>query len=744
MSENHDDDKTQSYTPLNKDTMVGHYRIISKIGAGGMGEVYLAEDTKLDRKVALKFLPPHLCQNENCRKRFKREAQAAAKLSHPNIIHVYEVSEYQGRPFFAMEHAEGESLRNIVRGKELGTDRIIELAMQICDGLGAAHEKKVIHRDIKPSNIVIDAYGRPKILDFGLAAIQGGEQLTKTGSTLGTVRYMSPEQVQGQKVDQRSDLFSLGVVLYELISGRTPFERENEVATLKAITQDIPEPLARYKSGISDELQRTVFKLLEKNPSMRYQSALGVISDLKRLGTLALEVESKEPSIAILPFANMSPDPNNEYFADGLTEELLNVLARNPELKVSGRTSSFAFKGKQEDLRVIGRKLGVTSLLEGSVRKAGNKVRITAQLVNVTDGFHLWSETYDRILDDIFAVQDDIARAVSKAMQVTLTGVRETKRTTDPESYALALRARQMFQQMNAEGLSLAVKLYSKSVELDPQYARAWAELGTTYAVRIAYGHGDYETEYPLAKAAAEKALALDDQSPAAHSSMGLICAALELQIKKGVIHARRAYELAPNDSAIVSAMATCEMILGNFDRAIHLAEKSINLDPLDSFGYREYGRILSLVGNYDEALKMYNKALEMSPDSTMIYSAIGGIKVSLEQYDEALDSIEKEKVDGYRHYGKAITLYAMGRRTESDQCLEELIAEHERSNHWSFQIAIVYAFKGETDKAFEWLERAYDDHDAGVPMTKVTRHLKSLHTDPRWAVFLEKIGLAD
>jgi tetratricopeptide (TPR) repeat protein len=268
--------------------------------------------------------------------------------------------------------------------------------------------------------------------------------------------------------------------------------------------------------------------------------------------------------------------------------------------------------------------------------------------------------------------------------------------------------------------------------------------LGTTYAVRIAYGHGDYETEYPLAKAAAEKALALDDQSPAAHSSMGLICAALELQIKKGVIHTRRAYELAPNDSAIVSAMATCEMVLGNFDRAIHLAEKSINLDPLDSFGYREYGRILSLVGNYDEALKMYNKALEMSPDSTMICSAIGGIKVSLEQYDEALDSIENEKVAGYRYYGKAIAFFAMGRRTESDQCLEELISEHERSNHWSFQIAIVYAFKGETDKAFEWLERAYDDHDAGVPMTKVTRHLKSLHADPRWDVFLDKIGLAN
>ncbi|UCC45559.1 MAG: serine/threonine protein kinase, partial [Candidatus Zixiibacteriota bacterium] len=280
---NSEDDHTRTHIVLTEGTMVSHYRIISKIGAGGMGEVYLAEDTKLDREVALKFLPPHLCQDEDCRSRFKREAQAAAKLDHPNIVTIYEVSEYQGRPYFSMQLVEGQSLRELLKGKELDFDRIVQLAIQICDGLGAAHDKNIVHRDIKPSNIVIDAYGRPKILDFGLAAIQGSEHLTKTGSTLGTVKYMSPEQVQGKEVDHRSDLFSFGVVLYETITGHSPFARDNDMATGQAILSFDPEPLAKYRSNLPDLLQSILSKLLEKDPSTRYQSAAGVISDLKRL-----------------------------------------------------------------------------------------------------------------------------------------------------------------------------------------------------------------------------------------------------------------------------------------------------------------------------------------------------------------------------------------------------------------------------------------------------------------------------
>jgi serine/threonine protein kinase len=382
--------------------MISRYKVIEKIGAGGMGEVYLAEDTELNRKIALKFLPQHLCPDEDYRARFKREAQAVARLNHPNIITVHEVSEYQGQPYFAMELVEGQSLRELCSSKKLSIERIIELAIQICDGLSAAHGKEVVHRDIKPSNIIIDAYGRPKVLDFGLAAIRGSEQLTRTGSTLGTMRYMSPEQVAGKEIDQRSDLYSLGIVLYELITGRTPFERDNEAATLKAIAQDNPEPLARYKSDIPDELQRTVSKLLEKDPSLRYQSGAGVISDLKPLTASTKSYVSVNPTkrknrwplaiggltiitvlfvasikfwpggetehpvgttqermmLAVLPFENLGAQ-EDLYFADGITEEITSRVAVLKGLAVIAKTSVLQYKGTQKRISEIGAELNV-------------------------------------------------------------------------------------------------------------------------------------------------------------------------------------------------------------------------------------------------------------------------------------------------------------------------------------------------------------------------------------------------
>ena len=749
MNERDLEDNTRSFVPLKEGSIISHYRIIEKIGAGGMGEVYLAEDTRLNRRVALKFMPSHLASNENLRTRFTREAQAAAKLEHPNIVTIYEVGEFENRPFFAMQYVEGNTLDHYCRDEDLSVSRIIAIISEVSAGLSKAHRAGITHRDIKTSNIVVDREFHPKILDFGLAAIQGSEMLTRAGSTLGTVAYMSPEQAQGREVDHRSDLFSLGIVLYELIAGRTPFKRNNDAATLQAIINEFPEPLARYKSDVPPELQRLIDKILAKNPSERYQSAADLSADLLTISRSTDSVATGitggvavgRPSIAVLPFANMSADPDNEYFSDGLTEELLNVLAKNPELKVTGRTSSFAFKGKQEDLRIIGQKLGVGTLLEGSVRKSGNRVRITAQLVGASDGFHLWSETYDRVLNDIFAVQDEIAMAVSKAMHVTLVGISDAKKTVDPDSYALVLRARQSQQQMNKESLSLAVELYRKAVELDRQYAQAWAELSLTYALRVAYGHADHKDEYPLAIEAAEKALALDDQLPQAHNAMAWVHTALELQIGKGTSHIHRAYELAPNDSSIMGYTATWEMIQGKLDRAIHLSKKSLELDPLNPLAYRETGRILFFAGDLDEALKMYNRALELSPDITSAYLGISGVKVLQGDFEEALKEAEKEKLAGYRLCGQAVASYALGRNSDSDRQLEDLIAEGE---HWGFQIAMVYAFREEIEKAFEWLERAYGIRDAGIPLAKVHPFLEPLRSDPRWPAFLEKIGLAD
>ena len=401
-----DNDNTQSFVPLTNGTQVGHYKIISKIVAGGMGEVYLAEDTKLKRQVALKFMPVHLATDADMRTRFTREAQATAKLDHPNIVPVYEVGEHNNRPFFAMAHIEGQPLREVIKQGKLSVSEAIDFTMQICEGLHKAHESGVVHRDVKPGNIIIDKENRPRILDFGLATITGEEKLTKTGSTLGTAGYMSPEQIEGKQVDQRSDLFSVGVILYEMLTGRRPFEGDNDAAVVRAITSSNPEPIARFKSGVTGELQQIIDKALFKDPTLRYQHADGMLSDLKRLQSdstpqkksrlkqwLIAEIavviavvllfyydvfkitgdDSKTDwvnSIAVLPFRDFSPNQDQEFFCDGMTDAIIGRLSTINNLKVISMTSVMRFKDSKHDLKKIGRELGVDYLLEGSVRRA--------------------------------------------------------------------------------------------------------------------------------------------------------------------------------------------------------------------------------------------------------------------------------------------------------------------------------------------------------------------------------------
>ena len=746
MTQGFDDDQTRSFATLTAGTRVSHYEIISKIGAGGMGEVYLAEDSQLDRKVALKFLSFHLSQDETSRARFTREAKAAAKLDHPNIVPVYEVGGYKGRPFFAMAYIAGQSLREVIKKGKLSIAEAIELTMQICRGLHKAHEFGVVHRDIKPGNIIIDKEQRARILDFGLATVSGEEKLTKTGSTLGTLAYMSPEQAKGSEVDHRSDLFSLGIVMYELVAARTPFKRETDVATIHAIVNEEPEPLARYKSDVLPELQRIVSKCLAKNPNERYQTSADLMADLRLLDRTATSeqhgtsgrVATLEPSIAVLPFTNMSADQENEYFADGLTEELLNVLARNPELKVIGRTSSFAFKGKQEDLRDTGQKLGVGTLLKGSIRKAGNRVRITAQLVNAVDGFHLWSESYDRVLDDIFAVQDDIAQSVATAMNVTLLGKSAVKRTSNPESYELVLRANQSSQQITKSAVGVAADLYQKAIDLDPDNAQAWAGLARAFATQAAYVYDDVQESYRRSKKAAQNALALDDAQPEAYEVMGWIRTSFEYHFDEAGIAFRKAYSLAPNNSRIVSSLSLHEGLLGRFEESLCLSKLSVELDPLNPETHLSHGRVLTWANRFDEARGALNRALELSPNITSANLLLSWTYLLQGKLDEALESIEKEESAGRRYCGLAMVYHAMGKKEESNRALAEFLL---CGDQWGFQFAAVYAYRDEHDKAFEWLEKSVALRDAGIPWAYRSQFLKNLHADSRWPVFLKKIG---
>jgi eukaryotic-like serine/threonine-protein kinase len=749
LSSHHDDDVTRTHIVLAAGTQVNHYRIIEKIGAGGMGEVYLADDTKLNRQVALKFLPGHMAQDQEVRARFTREAQAVAKLDHPNIVTIYEVGEFNSRPFFAMQYISGKTLSSYSTENQLPIARIVSVALQIAEGLARAHTSGVSHRDIKSANIIVDKEFRPKILDFGLASIQGTEMLTRAGSTLGTVAYMSPEQAQGGEIDYRSDLFSLGIVMYEMIAGRTPFKRNNDAATLHAIVSEAPEPLVRFKAEVTPELQRIVTKSLAKNPDERYQSAADLAADLRTVERMlsagasgsSVKVATLQPSIAVLPFTNMSADPENEYFSDGLTEELLNMLAKNPALKVTGRTSSFAFKGKQEDLRTIGQKLGVQTLLEGSVRRSGARVRITAQLVNTSDGFHLWSETYDRVLDDIFAVQDEIAGAVSKAMHVTLVGVSETKKAINPESYALALRAHQSSLQMSGAGLGTAVDLFRKALELDEHNARAWAGLALTMAKQVAFGHTDHGESPRRAREAAEKALSLDDSLADAHVALGFILGALELRLEEGGAAYRQAHALAPNDSGICSNLSLYEGLFGRFTQALKLADRAVELDPLSPTAIVDRGRIYLWMDRLDEAEQAFSRALDLSPGMTTSHLLMGWVKLMQGKLDEAESEMDQEKLAGYKDCGMTMVYYARGDKERSDLALAKLLTH---GSQWAAQLAAAYAYRGETDKAFEWLEKGYELKDSGVPLAKVHPFLRNLHSDPRWPVLLKKIGLVD
>jgi len=625
-----EDDHTQSFLALTQGRIVGHYRIVEKIGAGGMGEVYLAEDTELDRKVALKFLAPHLCQDEDCRARFKREAQAAAKLDHANIVTIHEVSEYQGRPFFAMQHVEGQSLRDAIKGEKLSLDKVISLAMQICEGLDKAHRAGVIHRDIKPSNIVIDCDGRPKLLDFGLAAIHGAEKLTKTGSTLGTVGYMSPEQIEAKDIDQRSDLFSFGVVMYEMIAARMPFTGETEAAVIQAVLGATPEPLERYKSGISENLQRVVSKLLEKDVGLRYQSAAGLLSDLKKLKR---EFESgpslvrREPSIAVLPFANLSADPDQEYFCDGMAEEIINALTHLENLRVIARTSAFAFKGKQEDVREIGRKLDVETLLEGSVRKAGNRLRITAQLIKVADASHLWSERFDREMEDVFAIQDEIAQAVVEQMKVKLVRKPDEpmvkKQTENLDAYNAYLRGKDYMGRLDytKDDLRLAVRMFEQAIELDPDFALAYAELSHAHSSLYHYGYDATERRLSQAKTAADRALALQPALPEAHLALGWYHYWCHREYDEALEALAIAERGLPNDARISLAIGAIRRRQGRFEEALENLKRAFELSPRDAQLAFEIGQTYGLIRRYSEAERYYDRSISLAPDQVFAYT---------------------------------------------------------------------------------------------------------------------------
>ena len=771
--------------PIIPGTKLGAYEILAPLGAGGMGEVYRARDTRLGREVAVKVLPEYWARDAEWLARLEREAKTVAILNHPNIVTLYSIEEAGGSRFLTMERVDGQSLDQLLPPAGMPLWRVLDVALALAEALVAAHDKGIVHRDLKPANVMVTNDGWVKVLDFGLAkrAVRdtGSDPnphpvtapLTTMGALVGTIPYMAPEQLRAEPADARTDLFALGVVIYEMASGRRPFRGTSDMEMGSSILKDDPAPLTALRPDFPPDLARIVRRCLEKEPEERFQTAKDLRNELrsvKRAMEAATAVRKEgapmpalapitadTPSIAVLPFVNTSKDAENDYFADGLSEELLSVLTKIPGLRVVSRTSAFYFKGKDVDLATVARKLNVAHILEGSVRKAGNRVRITAQLIRVATDSHLWSQTYDRELEDIFAVQDDIARSVVEELRATLLGRApgaaagaSTKmdietaikgRGANAEAYRLYLQGRFFAGRYTETNIEKAIRYYEQALMLEPEHALAWAGLSEAWAARSQHGSTPPAEGYRLAREAGERSLQVEPDLPEGHLALGRVQLFYDWNWKGAESSMRRALDLAAGNAEIVSMAAEMMMIQGRLDAAITLSRRAVALDPLSVTAHKNLGRHLFYADLLAEAEEEIMKVLEISPQGGLAHYLLGYTRLMQGRLEEALAEVAMEPVSTFRLLGLTLVHHAAGRTADADQALARLIEEDSASG--ACQIGWVFAYRHDPDRAFEWLERAYAQRDGGLSNVKSHPLLRNLRTDPRWLPFLKKMGLA-
>ncbi len=698
--------------------MVNHYRIVEKIGAGGMGEVFLAEDTKLERQIALKFLPAHLIASEELLQRFYREAKAVARLNHPNIVTVHDVGDAGGTPYLVMEYVSGQTLQVSGVTTFRSINEILGLALQICQGLAEAHRNGIVHRDIKPSNIIVDESGRVRILDFGLAALAGSDELTKAGTALGTIAYMSPEQVSGRNLDRRSDLFSFGILLYEMLTGKNPFKGNNEGATLRAIMDSNPEPISKTRSDVPEPLQRVVMKALEKNLEMRYQSCEDIIADLKKLlhdsqssGANAARANT-DKTLVVVPFANLSADAENEYFSDGLTEEIITDLASIGRLRVISRSSSNMLKGTQKSARTIGVELGVRYILTGSVRKAGNSVRITAQLVEAASDSQIWADKYSGTLDDIFAMQERVSRAIVDALKVELSGSEKEQLAAhaivDVRAYEYYLRARQDIHTWNETALTRAESYLNAGLEIIGENALLYAALAWVYAQLVNIGARQDEW-IEKARVFANKALELAPTSSEAYHIRGLIASYFEGSVLKALECQRQALKFNPADSDALFELAFDSAMIGRMDEARALEVQLRSIDPLTQKADAVKSWILLLNGQFQEHLELRLRMLEAEPDRLIRRTWVAASYLYVGDTTSAEKAMLGVELAGFAaRLTKTLVLASCGRREEALALVtDDLERTALRDPQFSLHLAEAFALAGQIGRALATLEQA-------------------------------------
>jgi serine/threonine-protein kinase len=747
-----------------------HYEIVEQLGEGGMGVVYRARDTHLDRFVAIKVLPPAKMSDPDRKRRFVQEAKAASALNHPNIITIHDVSQTDGMDFMVMELVNGRPLDHIIPKTGMPWRDVVTCGIQMADALAAAHSAGIVHRDLKPANIMVCESWRIKVLDFGLAKLADPEltsisqtysieQFSREHAVMGTVAYMSPEQAEGKRVDHRSDIFSLGLVLYEMLAGHRAFEKKSGLSTLISIVHQQAEPLRKSSSDIPAELDRVVQRCIRKEPERRFQQMIELklaLEDIRQGTYQPRQDEPHEaPSIAVLPFANMATGGENDYFSDGLSEEIITALAKVPGLRVAARTSAFAFRGHEADVREIAQKLNVGTVLEGSVRRAGNRLRVTAQLVNAADGYQMWSERYDRTAEDVFAIQDEISAAIVSALRSRLVTAdtkeeniqvpRSGPRPVSLEAHEAYLKGRFYWNRRTWDGLKRGIEYFNQAIAKDPLYALAYVGLADCYNLLGYYNERPPHDAFPLAKAAAAKALLLDDSIAEAHASLGYATLFYDWKWKEADREFRRAIELNPSYPSAHQWHGWYFFAIGRVDDAVAAMRHAHALDPLSPIISDHLGISFMTAGMFDEAMRHFLQTLELDPSFVLTHLALGSLYTAKKETAKAVEHLEKAVLisDGKLGLGLLGRTYAVaGDAAKAQQVLARIEATGATRYVSPFERALVYDGLGDLEECFEWLEKAFSARTSDLIRFKLYAWSEAVRDDPRFQELVNRIGL--